>query len=84
MWLSIYENKTGEEHLRRLSPTESEDLRELVRQWAAAYDSVPVFSEPGSHIPNGCADYQAELRRTKRESGSCWTCEPFYLESADG
>lgn len=90
MWLSIVENRSGEELLlRRLGPNASLELRDYVTQWAAeSYDMRPSFSEPGSWIPNGCADYQAEIRRTKRSDGfSCWTSEPFYLESeesADG
>lgn len=82
MFLSIYHNPSGEEHLRRLSPTESLDLRAHVIKWAdRVYDGdlKPSFSETGSHIPNGCGEYQAELRDTKLAGGSCWTCEPFYL-----
>lgn len=86
MYLSIYENCSGHEFLRRLAPNESLDLREHVRKWAAReYDGelIPSFSEAGAHLPNGCGDWQAEIRATKRESGSCWTREPFYLvESA--
>lgn len=84
MFLSIYHNQSGEEFLRRLAPNESLDLREHVRKWAERdLDGYPFklsFSEPGSHIPNGCADYQAEIRRTKAPSVSCWNSEPFYLE----
>jgi len=88
MWLDIVCNRTGESLvLRKLRRSETEDLRELVRQWAADYseeldhEERPSFSEPGSYIPDGCGDYQAELRRTKRSDGSsCWTSEPFYLE----
>lgn len=80
MFLSIYDNRNGEEYLRRLSPTETIDLREHVERWAAAMDCVPSFSEPGSHIPNGCGDYQAEIRDTKAPTGSCWAAEPFFLQ----
>lgn len=86
MWLSIVENRTGEEWLKPLPPKSDLDLRRLVREWAdIESDGLmrPSFSEPGSHIPNGCADYQAEIRRTKRGGASCWTCEPFYMESCD-
>lgn len=99
MWLDIVCNRSGESLvLRKLRRSETEDLRELVRQWARDFsadcldhEERPSFSEPGSYIPNGCGDYQAEIRRTKRSDGfSCWTSEPFYLEpvpseeSADG
>lgn len=84
MFLSIHHNQTGEEYLRRLSPSETLDLREHVRKWAEReFDGYHVklsFSEPGSYIFNGCADWQAEIRRTKSPSGSCWTSEPFYIE----
>lgn len=81
MFLSIYNNHSGDEYLRRLSPTESLDIREHVRKWAECYDATPSFSETGSHIPNGCGEYQAEIRYTKASGGTCWTSEPFYLES---
>lgn len=85
MFLSILNNRTGEEFLRRVAPNENTcDLRAMVRKWAEKeFDGYSVdlsFSEPGSHIPNGCADWQAELRHTKETSGSCWASEPFYLE----
>lgn len=83
MYLSIYNNQSGEEFLRQLGPNESLDLREHVRKWCATYDCEPSFSEPGAHIFNGCGDYQAEIRRTKRATGSCWTCEPFYMGEAE-
>lgn len=86
MWLSIYNNRSGEEYLRRLAPNESLDLRQHVRKWADVESEgqlVPSFSEPGSHIANGCGDWQAEIRRTKASGATCWTSEPFYLESAD-
>ena len=83
MFLSIYHNHSGEEYLRRLSPTETLDLREHVRRWVdqqyGDYGGKPSFSEPGSHIPNGCGDYQAEIRRTKEGGAVCWSCEPFFL-----
>lgn len=65
MFLSIYHNQSGEEFLRRLAPRESLDLRQRVQQWAEReFDGMaqPSFSEPGKHIPNGCGDYQAEIR----------------------
>lgn len=85
MFLSIYHNQSGHEYLRRLSPTESLDLRHHVRQWAAREygdygEPVVSFSEPGSYIPNGCGDWQAEIRDTKASGGSCWDSEAFYLE----
>ena len=81
MFLSIYNNRTGEEYIRRLAPNARLDLRQYVKDWAALeYDDVaPVFSEAGSDIPNGCGDYQAEIRDTKRASASCWASEAFFL-----
>lgn len=82
MFLSIYHHKSGEEYLRRIAPRESLDLRQHVRAWAESrFDGMarPEFSEAGAHIPNGCGEYRAELRDTKRESGPCWTSEPFFL-----
>ena len=82
MFLSIYHNQSGAEYVRRLAPRESLDLRRHISQWVERETdglARPSFAEAGAHIPNGCAEYQAELRDTKRESGSCWTSEPFFL-----
>jgi hypothetical protein len=83
MFLSIYHNQSGDEYTRRISPSEKFDLRAMVQKWAeSVYDGefVPSFSEQGSHIPNCCGEYQAELRDTKKSDGfSCWTSEPFYM-----
>jgi len=86
MFLSIYHNASGEEFLRRVAPREKLDLRAMVKTWAerAGYSEAglrPSFSQPGAHIPNGCGDYQAELRDTKAAGGSCWEAEPFFMES---
>lgn len=84
MFISIYNNRSGDEYLRRLSPSESINCREQVKKWAARefsdYSVKLSFSEPWSHIPNGCADWQAEIRNTKEASACCWQSEPFYLE----
>lgn len=81
MFLSIYHNESGEEYLRQLGPNESLELRDHVRKWCQqSFDCAPIFSEPGSYIFNGCAEYQAEIRRTKRATATCWTSEPFYLD----
>lgn len=84
MFLSIYNNRSGEEFIRRVAPNEDTcDLRAMVRKWAdkefSEYNVELSFSEPGAHIPNGCADWQAELRYTKESGAGCWTSEPFYL-----
>lgn len=83
MFLSIYNNQTGDEYIKRLGPNASLDLRHYVKQWVereTERQGTPSFSEPGSHIPNGCADYQAELRCTKASGATCWTSEPFYID----
>jgi hypothetical protein len=84
MFLSIIENQSGQEWLRRLAPNESIDVREQVEKWAeiefSGYEAKISFSEPGSYIPNGCGQYQAEIRDTKVPTGSCWNSEPFYVE----
>lgn len=83
MFLSIYHNQSGDEYIRRVSPSEKLELRAMVQSWADMTfeeEVIPSFGEPGSHIPNGCGEYQAELRDTKASNGfSCWTAEPFYL-----
>ena len=84
MFLSIYHNQSGEEYLRRIAPNEKLDLRAMVQRWAASEGFTsegwrPSFSEPGSHIQNGCGEYQAEIRYTKASGATCWTSEPFYM-----
>ena len=84
MFLSIVHNQSGEEFLRQLGPNEALDLESLAQQWAeheySDYSPRLSFSRPGSTIPNGCGDWQVEIRRTKKESSSCWLCGAFYLE----
>lgn len=88
MFFSVYNNRTGEEFIRRIAPTETLDCRAMARRWAeregyADAGLEPSFSEPGSHIPNGCAEYQAEIRDTKRAGSVCWDSEPFYMTSEE-
>ena len=85
MYLDIYGNRSGEHRvLRRLAPNETLDVREHVRRWVAREyancGATPSFSEPGSRIPSGCCDYEATIRSTKRDNGTCWNSEPFYIE----
>jgi hypothetical protein len=90
MFLCITHNQSGEDMvLRRMGPNESLDLRAHVRKWSddtfGEFEEpvAPAFSEPGSHIPNGCGEYQAEIRDTKAPTGSCWTSEPFFIVPAE-
>lgn len=80
MFISITENRSGEsELLRRLAPNESLDPADHVAKWA---DQLGVeIAKPTGHIPRGCADYYAEVRRTKEPTGSCWQSFDFYLAS---
>lgn len=86
MFFSIYHNQSGDEFIRRIGPNEKLDLRAMVRKWAEReYSCYPItieFSEWGAHIPNGCGEYQAELRDTKKSGATCWTSEPFYMVHA--
>lgn len=86
MFLSITCNHSGEDLLlRRLSPSESLDVRTHVNTWIEDHFGeieepvVAAFSEPGAHIPQGCADYQAEIRDTKAPGATCWDGEPFFV-----
>lgn len=82
MFISIVENHSGEsELLRRLAPNESIDPAYHARKWAEQV-GVEIARQNG-HIPRGCADYYAEVRRTKEASGSCWDSFDFYLKSED-
>lgn len=84
MFFAVYESRSGEEHVRQIAPNEKLDVRAMVKRWADrefGFTAAPSFSEPGKHIPNGCADYQAEIRYTKAAGSTCWDSEPFYLET---
>lgn len=90
MFLSIQNNRSGEDLvLRRLAPNEKLDLRAHVRKWVEEYfgdceePQTASFSEPGSWIPNGCGEYQAEIRETKAPGAVCWSSEPFYVVAQD-
>lgn len=88
MFLSIYHNQSGAEYIRRIAPNESLDLRAHVTRWAEkeGYSDaglMPSFSEAGAHIPNGCGEYQAELRDRKQSGASCWTAEPFFMVESE-
>ena len=84
MFLSIVNNQSGEEFLRQLGPNEKLDLEGLALKWARrefdGYNPRLSFSRPGSYIPNGCGDWQAELRDTKKPSAICWISGAFYLD----
>lgn len=88
MFLSIYHNQSGTESLRRVAPNERLDLRAMVKRWAeregyADAGLQPSFAEPGAHIPNGCGEYQAELRDRKQSGASCWDAEPFFMVESE-
>lgn len=60
MFLEITENRSGKSLSPQiqLGPNAHLDLRRYVAQWCDDNDLPrPSFSEPGSHIPNGCGDY---------------------------
>lgn len=80
MYIAITENHSGETLLlRQLSPSESICPEFHCRKWAAR-EGVTIAESDG-YIPNGTADYYAETRDTKAETGSCWQSFNFYLES---
>jgi hypothetical protein len=79
MYIAILNNRTGEhELLRRLAPNESIDPEFHVKKWAIAVGVT--IAESDGYIPNGCADYYAETRDTKKESAVCWKSFNFYLD----
>ena len=81
MFICITHNPSGETLLlRRMAPTETLNLSHYVEQWADSIGTKIAVS--GGHIPTGCADYSAEIRDTKRETGSCWESLDFYLEES--
>jgi hypothetical protein len=82
MFISIVSNSTGEQELlRRLAPNESIDPETHCLKWAE-YNGVTIAT-PNGHICRGCADFYAEVRRTKEATGSCWSSFDFYLEDGE-
>ena len=81
MFICITHNPSGETLLlRRMAPSETLNLIHYVEQWA---DSIGMkIADSNGYIPHGCAEYFAEIRDTKRETGSCWESLDFYLEES--
>lgn len=78
MFISIVDNHSGEQELlRRLAPNESINPEGHCLKWADALGVT--IATPDGRIPRGCADYYAEVRRTKEPTGSCWQSFDFYL-----
>lgn len=82
MFIDIVENRNNESvYFRRLAPNESVDPAYHARQWANR-EGFEIAKQNG-HIPRGCADFYAEVRRTKAANGSCWDSYDFYLSGED-
>lgn len=81
MFLSIYHNQSGEEYIRRLSPSEKIDPETHFRKWIDdRYDGEVKVSESDGHIPRGCGEYYIEIRDTKESTGSCWSSFDAFTE----
>ena len=81
MFICITHNPSGETLLlRRMAPNETLNLRHYVEKWA---DSIGMkIADADGYIPRGCAEYFAEIRDTKHETGSCWESLDFYIEKS--
>lgn len=81
MFLSILNNTTGEEYIRRVSPSENTSIEDMVKKWLDnTYEGDVKLAESSGYIPCGCGEYFAEIRRTKSATGSCLESFDFYTE----
>lgn len=79
MYISIVENRSGEEVLlRRLAPSECINPEYHAHKWAN--ETGVTIAIANGYIPRGCADYYAEVRETKASTAVCWQSYDFYLE----
>lgn len=81
MFLAITHNNSGIQYIRRMSPTENKNIEQYVEKWVDNhFEGEAKIAESDGHIPRGCGEYYAEIRDTKKESGSCWESMDFYVK----
>jgi len=90
MWLAIENTHSGELLCnRRLGPNEKLDIKALVAkeidklycgelELEDADGAYPEFSL--CNVPNGCAEYYAQIRTRKHDSLCVWTTGNFFYK----
>ena len=87
MFLTIENNRTGEMlAMRPLAPNEKLDLESLVHREIKklSHDEDEHWStelEIADNVPNGCADFYAQIRTSKNDSLCVWSTADFFYKN---
>lgn len=81
MFLAITHNNSGSEYIRRMAPNENKNIEYYVEKWVDnRFEGEATIAESDGYIPRGCGEYYAEIRHTKKESGTCYESMDFYVK----
>ena len=81
MFLTIENNHTGELLCnRRLGPYEKLDIEALVSKEIDKLYCGELELEYADNVPNGCAEYYAQIRTRKHDSLCVWTTGDFFYK----
>jgi hypothetical protein len=81
MFLTIENNHTGELLCnRRLGPYEKLDIEALVSKEIDRLYCGELELEYSDNVPNGCAEYYAQIRTRKHDSLCVWTTGDFFYK----
>jgi hypothetical protein len=81
MFLTIENNHTGELLCnRRLGPYEKLDIEALVSKEIDKLYCGELELEYADNVPNGCAEYYAQIRTRKHDGLCVWTTGDFFYK----
>jgi hypothetical protein len=81
MFLTIEHNQSGELLCnRRLGPNEKLDIEALVSKEIDKLYCGELELEYADNVPNGCAEYYAQIRTRKHDSLCVWTTGDFFYK----
>jgi len=81
MWLAIENTYSGELLCnRRLGPNEKLDIKALVSREIDKLYYGELELEYADNVPNGCAEYYAQIRTRKHDSLCVWTSGDFFYK----
>ena len=81
MFLTIEHNQSGELLCnRRLGPYEKLDIEALVSKEIDKLYCGELELEYSDNVPNGCAEYYAQIRTRKHDSLCVWTTGDFFYK----
>ena len=82
MFLTIEENHTGELLCnRRLGPNEKLDIEALVSKEIDKLYDGELELEIADNVPNGCAEYYAQIRTRKNDGVCVWSTADFWYKN---